>query len=89
MKDPKIKLTAEILAHMASDRYENWDILLQRWATILKNSEDYDIKKVMVRIQFTPDTENRECYRCVKVGHLSKDSKVKNRVKCAKCGKVF
>jgi hypothetical protein len=43
MKDPKMKLTAEISAQMARDRYENWDVLLQRWATILKNSEDYEI----------------------------------------------
>ena len=28
MKDPKLKLTAEITAQMARDRYENWDILL-------------------------------------------------------------
>ena len=42
MKDPKMKLTAEISAQMARDRYENWDILLKRWATIFKNSKDYD-----------------------------------------------
>ncbi len=40
MKDPKMKLTAEISAQMARDRYENWDLLLQRWAIILKISED-------------------------------------------------
>jgi hypothetical protein len=45
MKDPKRMLTSEITAQMARDRYENWDILLQRWATILKNSEDYEEKK--------------------------------------------
>jgi hypothetical protein len=51
MKDPKLKLAAEITAQMARDRYENWDILLQRWATILKNSEDHDIKKDQGQIQ--------------------------------------
>ncbi len=30
MKDPKMKLTAEISAQMARDRYENWDLLLQK-----------------------------------------------------------
>ena len=44
MKDPKMKLTAEISAQMARDRYENWDLLLQRWAIILKNSEDHEVK---------------------------------------------
>jgi hypothetical protein len=45
MKDSKKKFTVEISAQMARDRYKNWDILLQRWAIILKNSEDYDVKK--------------------------------------------
>jgi hypothetical protein len=46
-----MKLTAEISAQMARNRHENWDILLQRWATILKNSEDYDVKKDHGQIQ--------------------------------------
>jgi hypothetical protein len=29
MKDPKLKLTAEITAQMAGDRHENWYVLLQ------------------------------------------------------------
>jgi hypothetical protein len=51
MKDPKMKLTADISAQMTRDRYENWDVLLQRWAKILKNSEDYDVKKDHGQIQ--------------------------------------
>ncbi len=45
MKDPKLKLTAEITAEMARDQYENWEILLQRWAIIFKKSEDREVKK--------------------------------------------
>ena len=75
MKDPKMKLAAEILAQRARDRYENWVVLLQRWATILKNSEDYDVKKDRGQIQANlADT-----------GHLSKDSRVKDTVTWAKC----
>jgi hypothetical protein len=51
MKDPKMKLTAEISAQMARDRYENWDLLLRRWAIILKNSEDHEVKKDHGQVQ--------------------------------------
>jgi hypothetical protein len=51
MKDPKMKLTTEIFAQIEGDQYENWDLLLQRWAIILKNSEDHEVKKDHGQVQ--------------------------------------
>ncbi len=68
MIDPKVKVTAEIIAQMACDRYENWDTILQRWATILMNSEDYDVKKNQEQIQAKlADHSNKECFKCGKL----------------------
>ncbi len=65
MKDLKLKLTREITEQMARDRYENWDILLQRWATILKSSEDHEVKKDQGQIQANlADLSNKECFKC-------------------------
>ncbi len=77
MKDPKLKLTAELTAHMARDRYESWDTLLQRRATILKNSEDHDVKKDQGQIQANmADHSQKECFKCRKMGHLPTCEKV-------------
>jgi hypothetical protein len=73
MKDPKLKLTVEITAQKARDRYENWDTFLQRWATILKNSEDHEIKKDQGQIKANlADRSNKEFYKCGKMGHLAR-----------------
>ncbi len=73
MKDPKLKLMAEITAQMARDRYENWGILLQRWATILKNSEDLEVKKDQGQIQANlADRSKRECSKCRLMGHIAR-----------------
>ncbi len=75
-------------AYFDDDRYENRDLLLQRCAIILKNSEDHEVKKDHGQVQANAaDTERRECYRCGRVGHLLKDCRVKEDRKCAKCGK--
>ncbi len=81
MKDPKLKLTAEITAQMARDRYKNWDILLQRWSTILKNSEDHEVKKDQGQIQANlADRSNKECFNCGKMGHLASQPHVEYAV---------
>jgi hypothetical protein len=85
MEDPKLKLTAEITAQMARDRYENWDTLLQRWATILKNSEDHEVKKDQGQIQANlAGHSHKKCFKCGKMGHLVK--KCRFPAKCGVCG---
>jgi hypothetical protein len=84
-KDPKLKLSSEITAQMARDRDENWGILLQRWATILKNSEDHNVKKDQGQIQVNlVDRSNKECFECGKMGHLAR--KCRSPATCGVCG---
>ncbi len=72
---------------MARDRYENWDLLLQRWAIILKNCDDHEIKKDHGQVQANSANQREKvCFKCGRKGHVASDCKSKDDVKCEECG---